>query len=106
MQAATRSFGGKACAKLAVGGHPAGDEDTRGANRFGSGKGLLHQVADDRVLKTGNEIERGLRAEGQRFFASLRRAEVGKHATDAGLCFGTQAVQFDVAQHGGLDSRK
>ena len=65
----------KRCAEFAVGGHSAGDENARGAQRFGRGEGLLHQVADHRVLKAGDEVEGGLRAEGESFFRGLRRAE-------------------------------
>ena len=103
-QAAAGGFGGEAGAKLAVGGDSAGDEDAGDVLRLGGGEGLLHQVADDCVLKAGDEIERGLRAEGESFFAGLRRTEVGEHAADAGFGFGAQAVQLDVAQDGGLDS--
>ncbi len=99
-----RGFGREAGAKLAVGSHSAGDEDAPGAERFGGGEGFLHQVADDRVLKAGNEIERVLRTEGESFFAGLRWPEVGEHAIDAGFCFGSKAVEFDVAQHGSFDS--
>src|SRR5579863_7033028 len=101
---ATIGFGGEAGAKLAVGGYSAGDEDAPDAKRFSRSEGLLHQVAYDRVLKTGNEIERGLRAESESFFAGLRRTEVGHHTIDACLCFCAKCMQLDVAEDSGLDS--
>ena len=70
-KAAAGGFGGEAGAKLAVGGHSAGDEDADGAEGFGGGEGFLHQVADHGVLEAGDEVEGLLRAEGEGFFAGL-----------------------------------
>ncbi len=59
-QAATGGFFGEARAKFAVGGNSAGDENTAGSERLGCGEGLLEQVADDSVLKAGDQVERRL----------------------------------------------
>lgn len=42
--------------RFALGCDAAGDEDAMGGERFGSGEGLLEQVAAHSVLETGDEI--------------------------------------------------
>jgi hypothetical protein len=101
-----RGFGGEAGAEFAVGGDASGDEGCGGAEGFGGGEGLLHQVADDGVLEAGDEVE-GLRvAGGERVFdgGAARGVGAGEERFAAGLGFGAQVVEFDVAEDGGLDS--
>jgi len=64
---AAGGFSGEAGAEFAVGCHSAGDEDAADAEGFGGGEGLLHEVADDRVLEAGDEVEGGLGTEGEGF---------------------------------------
>ena len=63
METAASCFRGEAGAELAVGGNSASDEDAGGTERFLGGEGFLEQVADDGMLKAGDEIE-GLWIEG------------------------------------------
>jgi hypothetical protein len=56
MEVAAGGFGGEAGAQFAIGGDSAGDEDAENAERFLSGEGFFHQVADDSVLEAGDEV--------------------------------------------------
>ena len=83
----------------------------RGAERLGRGEGLLHQVADHGVLEAGDEVERLLRqrarASSMSGLAAGGRGPVTASAGDgAALGFGAEVVELDVAENGGLDSRK
>ena len=70
----------------------------RGSEGFRGREGLLHQVAHHRVLETGDEVQRRLRAEGERIFAGLRRAPQRQHGSDARVGFLAHVVQLHVAQ--------
>ena len=51
----------EALAQFAICRHPAGDHgDPFGIDGLGGCKGLFHQVADDGMLKAGDEVERAL----------------------------------------------
>ncbi len=108
MEVAASGLGGEAGAQFAIGGDSAGDEDAGGAERFLGGEGLLEQVADDGVLKAGDEVE-GLRVGGCECvfdggFGGCVGA--GEESFAAGFGFRAEVVEFDVAKDGGLDSGK
>jgi len=107
-EVAARGLDREAGAEFAIGGYAPGDQNAPCVESFGGGKGLLHQVANYRVLKAGDQVER-LRVAGcQSGFDSWVRGGVmaGKKRIPAGFGFGTKVMQFNVAQHGRLDSRK
>jgi hypothetical protein len=67
------------------------------------------QVADDGVLKAGDQVESLRIAEWRgrlRWLGRLGGRRAGKEGFAAGFGFGAQVVELDVAQDGGLDSGK
>ena len=73
LNSASCGLGGKTLAQLSVGRYAASDQNTGGVEGLGCCECLLHQVADDRVLKAGDEVEGGLGAQFQGCFLCLRR---------------------------------
>jgi hypothetical protein len=132
-EAEAGGFGGEAGAEFAIGGDAAGDEDAARAKGFGGEEGLLHEVADDGVLKAGDEVE-GLRLHvaegvfdggptagaascvgglpgperrgtwGTRSFWGAGGVGAGEEGVAAGFGFGAEVVELDVAEDGGLDA--
>ena len=108
MDIATGGFGGEATTEFAIGGDSTSDEDAGGTERFLSGEGLSDQVTHDGVLEAGDEVER-LRVAGcERGLESGfgRSVGAGVERFAAGLGLGAEVMELDVAENGGLDSRK
>ena len=108
MQVAASRFRGEARAQLAIGGHSAGDQDTSGAEGFLCRKGLAQQVADDGVLKAGDQVE-SLRVgsgEGILNGGFGGRVGTGEECFATGFGFRAQVMQFDIAKDCGFDAGK
>ena len=79
-----------------------------GTERFLSGEGLLEQVADDRVLEAGDQVE-SLRVRGGEsvFNGGFGgRVGTGEECFATGFGFRAQVVQLDIAKDSGFDSGK
>ncbi len=108
MQVAASSFRGEAHAQFAIGSHSAGDQDTSGAESFLRREGLAQQVADDGVLKAGDQVESLRVGSGESILNGGfgGRVGTGEECFAAGFGFRAQVVQFDIAKDRGLDAGK
>ena len=108
VEVAAGGLGGEAGAQFAIGGNSSGDEDAGDTEGFLGGEGLLQQIADDGVLKAGDEIE-GLRVAGGKCLfegGSGESVGTGKEGFAAGLGFRAEVVELNVAENGRFDSGK
>ena len=101
-------LGCEAAAELGVCGDSARDEDGASAERLCGGEGLLEEVADDGVLKAGEEVE-GLRLEG---FGSDEMGDVSGRGAQrmsdgaAGLDRRLHVMRLRVAKDRTFDARE
>ncbi len=106
MQVAASSFSGEACAQFTVGGDAPSDEDAISAEGFLCIEGLAEQVADDGVLKAGDQVESLRVGCGQCILDGWfgRSIGAGEEGFATSFSLGAQVVEFDVAKDGCFDA--